>query len=80
MLLFFVETFVSRQIRVNFESWTYIVFQKFRVNSMLTELLFLWNLKNDLWLKLLKILAKTFKNTSFRLFALQPSTGKMIKR
>ena len=23
-------------------------------------------------------LAKTFKNTSFRLFALQPSTGKMI--
>ena len=25
-------------------------------------------------------LAKTFKNTSFRLFALQPSTGKMIKR
>ena len=25
-------------------------------------------------------LAKIFKNTSFRLFALQPSTGKMIKR
>ena len=25
-------------------------------------------------------LAKTFRNTSFRLFALQPSTGKMIKR
>ena len=25
-------------------------------------------------------LAKTFKNTSFRLFALQPSTGKMMKR
>ena len=24
-------------------------------------------------------LAKTFRNTSFRLFALQPSTGKMIK-
>ena len=25
-------------------------------------------------------LAKTFKNTSFQLFALQPSTGKMIKK
>ena len=25
-------------------------------------------------------LAKTFKNTSFRLFALQPSTGKMIAK
>ena len=36
-------------------------------------LIILWNLKNDLWLNLLK-------NTSFQLFALQPSTGKMIKR